>query len=311
MSGYVFGPVPSRRLGRSLGIDLVPFKTCTYDCIYCQLGPTTCKTLRRREWVPVERVLQELEKKLDTRPDYITLSGSGEPTLFTPIDRLIEGIRRLTDIPVAVLTNGSLLDSWKVQRELSLADVVIPSLDAGNGPMFQLVNRPHESLSFERMLDGLVAFRRRYRKQQYWLEVFLLGGYTDSEQELADIHRCVDLVQPDRVQLNTVTRPPAETYAIVVSRARLEEIAATFSPPAEVIAEFHSVQALEAGEASREDVLQLLRRRPCSVNDIVGGLGMHRNEVLKSLEQLHIEGLVEGTQVGGKGYYKAVQQCSR
>ena len=241
----------------------------------------------------MELVLEELEKKLDTRPDYITLSGSGEPTLFTPIDKLIEGIRALTDIPIAVLTNGSLLGSWEVQWELSLADLVIPSLDAGNDATFRLVNRPHEGVSFERMLAGLVAFRRRFRRP-YWLEVFLLGGYTTSERELADIRRCVDLIQPDRVQLNTVTRPPAENYAIAVPRARLEEIAATFSPPAEVIAEFHSVQALEVGEASREEILQLLRRRPCSIDDIVGGLGMHRNEVLKSVEHLNTEGLVQG-----------------
>lgn len=309
MSGHVFGPVPSRRLGRSLGVDLVPFKTCTYDCIYCQLGPTTCKTIQRKEWLPLEPVLHELEKKLDTRPDYITLSGSGEPTLFSPIDKLIEGIRKVTDIPIAVLTNGSLLNSWEVQWELSLADVVIPSLDAGNDATFRLVNRPHEGISFERMLEGLVSFRSRFHKQ-YWLEVFLLEGYTDCEQEVADIRRCVDLVRPDRVQLNTVARPPAEDYAMAVPRTRLEEIAATFSPPAEVIAEFHSAQAFEVGEASREEILQLLRRRPCSIDDLVGGLGMHYNEVLKSVEHLNTGGLVEGTQVAGKTYYRAVQQHS-
>jgi len=257
--------------------------------------------------VPPELVLQELEKKLDTRPDYITLSGSGEPTLFTPIDKLIDGIRALTDIPVAVLTNGSLLGSEEVQRELCGADLVIPSLDAGDDATFRLVNRPHEALSFERMLAGLVTFRRRFRGQ-YWLEVFLLGGYTTFERELAGIRRCVDLIQPDRVQLNTVTRPPAEDYAIAVPRGRLEEIAATFSPPAEVIAEFHSVDALEVGEASREEILQLLRRRPCSIDDIAGGLGMHRNEVLKSVEHLNTEGLVEGSQAGDKFYYRATQQ---
>jgi len=310
MSGHVFGPVPSRRLGRSLGVDLVPFKTCTYDCIYCQLGPTTCKTLQRKEWVPVELVLQELEEKLNTRPDYITLSGSGEPTLFTPLDKLIEGIRALTDTPIAILTNGSLFGDWQVQWEACLADLVIPSLDAGDDPTFRLVNRPHEGVSFERMLSGLVASAAIFRKQ-YWLEVFLLGGYTTSERELAEIRRCVDLIRPDRVQLNTVTRPPAEDYAIAVSHVQLEEIAAMFSPAAEVIAEFHSDRALEVGEASREEILQLLRRRPCSIDDIADGLGMHRNEVLKSVGHLNSEGLVEGSQVAGRSYYRAVQQRSR
>jgi len=307
MSGHVFGPVPSRRLGRSLGLDLGPFKTCTYDCIYCQLGRTTCKTLQRKEWVPVEFVLRELEEKLDTRPDYVTLSGSGEPTLFTPIDQLIDAIRTLTDIPIAVLTNGSLLGSPEVQSELSLADLVIPSLDAGNDRMFRLVNRPHEGLCFERMLEGLVAFRRGFRGQ-YWLEVFLLGAYTTFEQELAQIRRCVERIRPDRVQLNTVARPPAEDRAIAVPRARLEEIAATFCPPAEVIAEFHGAHALEGGEGTREEVLELLRRRPCSIDDIVGGLGMHRNEVLKSVEHLRTEGSVEQSRVGDMFYYRAAQR---
>ena len=309
MSGHIFGPVPSRRLGRSLGVDLVPFKTCSYDCIYCQLGRTTCKTLQRKEWVPLELILRELEEKLDTQPDHITLSGSGEPTLFTPIDKLIDGIRALTDIPVAVLTNGSLLGSEEVQRELCGADLVIPSLDAGDDATFRLVNRPHEAVSFERMLAGLVAFRRRFRGQ-YWLEVFLLGGYTTFERELADIRHCVDRIQPDRVQLNTVTRPPAENHAIAVPRTQFEEIAATFSPPAEVIAEFHAAAGAEVGQSGREEILQLLRRRPCSIEDIAGGLGMHRNEVLKSVEHLNTEGLVEGSQVAGKSYYRAVQQHS-
>jgi len=253
--------------------------------------------------------LRELEEKLHTRPDYITLSGSGEPTLFSPLDKLIEGIRALTNIRIAVLTNGSLLGDSDVQSELSLADLVIPSLDAGNAATFRLVNRPHEDLSFERMLEGLIAFRRRFPKE-YWLEVFLLGGYTDSEQELADLRRCVDLIRPDRVQLNTVTRPPAEEQAIAVSRARLEEIAATFSPPAQVIAEFRGLQTWKVGEASGGEILDLLRRRPCCMDDIVGGLGIHRNEVLKAIEHLSAEGLVKESRASGKCYYVAVERQS-
>lgn len=304
MSSHVFGPVPSRRLGRSLGIDLVPFKTCSYDCVYCQLGPTTNKTLERREWVRMEVVLEELAAKRDTQPDYITLSGSGEPTLFTPIDRLIEGIRRCTNVPIAVLTNGSLLHNWSVQWELAQADLVLPSLDAGNEAMFQWVNRPREGLSFERMLAGLIAFRSRFPKQ-YWLEVFLLDGYTTTDKELADIRRCVDLIRPDRVQLNTVTRPPACASAQTVPRDRMLEIAATFSVPTEVIAEYHRVDASETGQAGCEEILQLLRRRPCTTDDIASGLGMHRTEVLKLVGHLNAEGAVTGNTVGGKVYYRA------
>ena len=298
MTHYVFGPVPSRRLGRSLGVDLVPFKTCTYDCIYCQLGRTTCQTVERKEWVPLEQVLDQLKGRLATRPDYITLSGSGEPTLFTPLDRVIDGIRAMTDIPIAVLTNGSLLGNHAVQRELPQADLVIPSLDAGNETTFRLVNRPHDALSFEHMLAGLVSFRRRFRGQ-YWLEVLLVDPYTTSERELADIRHCVELIRPDRVQLNTVTRPPAEGYARPVSAARLAEIAAAFQPPAEVIAEHQAGGEVSSPSCGREEIVDLLRRRPCTAADIAAGLGMHPAEVVKLLESLCREGLVRD--VSGRG----------
>lgn len=155
---HVFGPVPSRRLGRSLGVDLVPFKTCTYDCIYCQVGRTTCKTMERKEWVPMDLVLDELEGKLACRPDYVTLSGSGEPTLHSRLGEIIEQIQAMTDVPVAVLTNGWLLWQPQVRAELALADMVLPSLDAGDPTKFNFINRPHPSLSFDRVVEGLIAF---------------------------------------------------------------------------------------------------------------------------------------------------------
>ncbi len=309
-SSCVFGPVPSRRLGRSLGVDLVPLKTCTYDCVYCQLGRTTCKTVERKEWIPRQRALEEVEQAIQTQPDYITFSGSGEPTLFTPIDKLIQGIRAFTEIPIAVLTNGSLLDSEEVQRELLGADLVIPSLDAASENAFQRINRPHKAISFERVLAGLAAFRRRFAGQ-YWLEVFLLGEDGSDQREIAELRRCVDVIRPDRVQLNTVTRPPAEEWAAALSRERLEQIAAMFSPPAEVIADFPAAPGLEVWGAGEQDILQMLLRRPCSIDDIVGGLGMHRVEVLKNIEHLGIEGVVEETCLRGRSYYRARQATKK
>jgi len=305
MQSQVFGPVPSRRLGRSLGIDLVPFKTCTYDCIYCQLGPTTCKTLQRKEWVPLEDVLAELEPKLSSQPDYITLSGSGEPTLFSRAGELIRRIKAMTSIPVAVLTNGSLLFDKGVRAELLDADLVVPSLDAGNESTFRLVNRPHEDVSFDRMLEGLIAFRGEFRGH-YWLEVLLLDGYTTADDELAALAGCVERIRPDRVQLNTVTRPAAEEFAVGVSRRRLLELAGAFDPPAEVIADFRKVSRQAKSAAGRQEVLDMLRRRPCSVQDLADGLGMHRNEVLKYVAQLSAENRLESTSTPRGRYYRAV-----
>jgi len=304
---YIFGPVPSRRLGRSLGIDIVPFKTCTYDCIYCQLGRTTCKTIERREWVSLDDIINEVKEKLSTRPDYITLSGSGEPTLFSRIGELIDRIRGITDTPIAVLTNGSLLWQDEVRRQVRIADLVIPSLDAADEMRFRYINRPHESISFKKMLNGLIVFRQEFQGP-YWLEVFLLAGYTAIEAEVMKLAKCVELIRPDRVQLNTVTRPPAESFAEGVSRESMAILATMFNPHAEVIADFHSIHEEAEFVAGREEILNMLRRRPCSIEDIAAGLGMHRNEVVKYVEELSAENVIEQTLTAGKLYYKASDQ---
>ena len=305
---YAFGPVPSRRLGRSLGVDLVPFKTCTYDCIYCQLGRTTCKTVERRPYVPIDDALEDVRSKLTSLPDYVTLSGSGEPTLFSRTGELIDRIKAMTDIPVAVLTNGSLLWQSEVRSQLRNADLVIPSLDAGDETMFRAVNRPHEGISFERMLNGLIEFRREFQGQ-YWLEVMFLAGHNAIRAEARKLARCVSLIKPDRVQLNTATRPSAEDYAFTVQRSRLSQLAAMFSPTAEVIADYRGVRRDREFITSRGDVLELLRRRPCSINDITGGLSMHRNEAIKYVEELTARKLLDRVHADGKSYYRAKQHA--
>ena len=300
---YIFGPVPSRRLGRSLGVDLVPFKTCTYDCIYCQLGRTTDKTVQRKEWVSIDIVVEQLRGKLDSGPDYITLSGSGEPTLCLQLDELISRIKTVTNIPVAVLTNGSLLWLPEVRESIMQADLVIPSLDAGSDVFFQYVNRPHRDITFENMLAGLIEFRRVY-PGQYWLEVFLLGGVTTTEKELRLLADCIDRIGPDRVQVNTVTRPPAESFAFPIPKEQLEGIASQLGDNVEIIADYQQVHAQEAFVAKGDDVLELLRRRPCSVEDIAQGLGIHRNEVVKYIEELTSAGKIDAETQNNKLYYK-------
>jgi len=301
---YIFGPVPSRRLGRSLGVDLVPFKTCSYDCIYCQLGRTTSKTTKRKEWVPIDIVTKQLKEKLDSKPDYITLSGSGEPTLYLRLEELISRIKDITDIPVAVLTNGSLLWLPEVRDALKSADMVVPSLDAGSSQMFQYVNRPHSDITFSKMLQGLVEFRKDYNGQ-YWLEVFLLAGVTTTEMEINRLKTCIAAIQPDLVQINTVTRPPAENFAEPVPQKQLEQITAKLYKKAEVIADYKDVHKEKDFTARREDILTLLQRRPCSIEDVAAGLGLHRNEVVKYIEELSTEGKIEAKPQNQQLYYKA------
>lgn len=302
---HIFGPVPSRRLGRSLGIDIVPFKTCTYDCIYCQLGATSNKTMQRKDWVPIDRILDQLKPKLRSNPDYITLSGSGEPTLYASLEKLILKIKDMTDIPVAVLTNGSLLWLGQVRNALKSADLVIPSLDAGSSTTFQYVNRPHQDITFKKMINGLVEFREKY-DGQYWLEVFLLAGVTTTTKEINNLKNYIHSIHPDKVQVNTVTRPPAEEFANPVPQNQLQTITRKLYEKAEVIADYRNVHQQQDFSAQREDVLTLLQRRPCSVADIAAGLGLHRNEVIKYVEELASEGRIEAKIQNQKCYYTAI-----
>jgi len=306
---YLYGPVPSRRLGRSLGIDLVPFKTCTYDCVYCQLGRTTNKTLERKRYVAVEEVLAELERKLAEKdiPDYISLAGSGEPTLNSGIGDLIGKIKGLTDIPVAVLTNGSLLWMSEVQDALMPADLVLPSLDAGDEPLFRYVNRPHGDISFEQMTDGLAAFTKRFAGE-VWLEVLLLAGVTGMPSEAKKIAALARRIGASRVQLNIASRPPAEDFALPLSTDQMLALKGFFPGRVDIISENERGGAhVSAFVQVRDvDILALLSRRPCSSADVASGLGIHVTEALKHLDALMKAGKVTTVLVGGRTFYAVV-----
>jgi wyosine [tRNA(Phe)-imidazoG37] synthetase (radical SAM superfamily) len=307
---YVYGPVPSRRLGRSLGIDLVPFKTCSYDCIYCQLGRTTNKTTELKEYVPVHGVLDELASslQLEPAPDFIGLAGSGEPTLHARIGDLIAGIKKMTSIPVAVLTNGSMLWMPEVRAGLEEADLVLPSLDAGDRQSFERVNRPHQDISFDRMTEGLIAFAEGYRGG-IWLEVFVLAGITDMPDGIRKIAAIAKRIHPARVQLNTVSRPPADEDALGVPFETLERLRLLFSGFSEVIAECRRVRPTDsaASNNAEDEMLALLSRRPCTVGDIAAGLGLQPNEVVKHLDALCGRGAVRTERKGNAVYYERVR----
>ncbi len=302
--GFTFGPVPSRRLGRSLGIDVVPFKTCTYDCIYCQLGRTTNKTTELKEYFPVEDIISDTREKLKEipHPDYITISGLGEPMLYSRIGEIIRGIKDVTNIPVAVLTNGSLFFLENVRDSVIEADLIIPSLDAGDKKMFSYVNRPHRNISFEKMVKGLCLLRE-YFGGCFWLEVFLMKGTTDRENEILKIKTWTDRIAPDRIQLNTAVRAPAEDFVEIVEEDKLKEIARLFGPSCEVIADYTKVHDLVEFKRTRDDVLQMLIRRPCSIDDISAGLNLHRNEVVKYIEELLDHNLIQKRKRLNKIFY--------
>jgi wyosine [tRNA(Phe)-imidazoG37] synthetase (radical SAM superfamily) len=301
---FVYGPVASRRLGFSLGVDIIPFKTCTLDCVYCQLGSTGKTTVRRRSFFPPREVLAQIKAAIDsgTKIDVITFSGSGEPTLNKDIGRLIRSIKRMTRIPVAVLTNGTLLTRADVRRDLAAADIVVPSLDAVPGRLFRRVNRPHASLVNARIIDGLARFRDEFAGE-IRLEIMLVKGVNASPAHIAALKAAVARIRPDRIELNTVVRPPADVRAAALGPAELGKVRAALGPRAEIVASFaRRKQAPAAGRLERA-VLATVARRPQTADDIAVALGRHRDEVLKTLAPLLDRGRARTLVHGGKTYF--------
>ncbi len=297
MYKYLFGPVPSRRLGMSLGVDLVPRKVCSLDCVYCEVGKTTKLTLERKEYVLYDKVTTELLDyfKNNPDPDYITFSGSGEPTLNSRFGDILNFIKDLKPhIPVAVLTNGTLLYDPEVRRELSKADVVLPSLDAATERVFEKINRPADGLDIKKYIQGIVDFRKEF-KGKIWLEIFFLPGYNLDDNELEELRKIIEKIDPDSVQLNTLDRPGTVENLKPAAKEELEKVVKKWGMKnVEIIA---SAVKRETEKAYRKDVeaviLETIARRPCTVDDIIRITGLHINEINKYLDVLEAENKIE------------------
>ena len=310
-TSFAYGPVPSRRLGLSLGVDPVAAKSCPYDCLYCQLGPTLAPTAERREFYPVRDIVADVTRKLERgpRPDHITLGGSGEPTLHAGLGEIIRSIKAATDVPVALLTGGALLHDPTVRAEAALADVILPSLDAGDEELFALVNRPGPSLPFATMMEGLVALRREYAGPM-WLEVMMLAGLSETPARLAALAAQVQRIRPDRVQLNTPVRPAKSPLARPIPADRLAALCAAFTPHAEVIADFekgvgsHFPETAPDPVSVSREILVVLERRPCTVEDLAASLGLSKEGVRAALDALVAQGAVVTAPHQGRTYYR-------
>lgn len=304
-TSYTYGPVPSRRLGLSLGVDIVPAKICTLDCVYCQIGRTTRRSSVRQDFIDIDAVLAELAAKLKAglKADYITIGGSGEPTLNSRLGDLIDGIRRLTDIRVAILTNGTLLYRADVRTECAKADVVCPTLDAAEAAVFEAVHRPTRGITIEKLVSGLEQFRQEY-SGQIWLEVFLVAGVNTGARQLEKLKGLIQRIRPDKVHLNTAVRPPAEPDVRAVPVAMLEAIARQIGGNCEVIGAPPAAVGDEHRQHAQVDVVSVLKRRPCSVEDICTGLAMDRTEVMKHLAHLQDLGVVTSERRGDITYFQ-------
>ena len=293
---YIFGPVPSRRLGISLGVDLIPPKTCSYNCIYCESGKTTNLTVERREYVPLDDVLNELDSVLKTHPrlDFVTYSGSGEPTLHSRISEVTRFIKeKYPEYKTALLTNGSLFYDEKVRRDCLDIDVVIPSLDCAGETEFKKVDRPHHSLSAAVVNEGIARFRTEY-SGQIWLEIFIVPGINDTDEEIGRINAEIAKIRPDKIQLNTLDRPGVVDWIRPADDMRMQEIAGKLRHDNIEIAgkpATRSSNKAYSGDIS-DVILRTVRRRPCTLDDIVKITGLHTNEVNKYLGVLVAEGKI-------------------
>ncbi len=306
---FLYGPVPSRRLGLSLGIDIVNDNLCSYDCVYCQLGRTKKKTLDRKPYLPVEPIIKELVEKLNSRVsvDYITLAGSGEPILNSNIGILIHEIKKHTAIPVAVITNGSQLSDKQVQIDLLEADLVLPSLDAHDQAGFEQINRPHHDIRFETMLKGLIDFSSKF-KGEIRLEILILDGVNDTEADALLFKQLTEKISPERIQINTAMRPPAEPSARQASQDSLNKFCSVLGSSAEVIASFKGKETAKGKSDIKKEIQNILARRPCTVDDLASGLQVDKEEVVKQVESLVRENKILKADENGRIYYQVNQE---
>ena len=298
--GYVFGPVPSRRLGSSLGVDTVPPKTCNFSCIYCQLGRTTNFINERRDFYPRAEILREIERKASkTEPDYITFVGNGEPTLYKSLGWLIQNTKREFSMPVAVITNGALLYKQEVRKELSEADVVLPTLDAGCAKTFKKVNRPRKEIIFDKMLDGMVEFRDFY-DGDIWMEFMAINGINDSREELLKIRKALERIRPDRVYVNVPIRPPAEPW--VEGSNNLKDVRAILGDVTEITLPEQGDFRISRSESIVEELLGIMGRHPMRRDQIEEILGK-RGRGWDVVEKLVKEGKVREINYKGMSFF--------
>lgn len=293
---YLFGPVPSRRLGISLGVDVVPYKTCTFDCIYCECGMTTGHTLLRKPYVEASAIIEELEDCLSPHPrlDYITFSGGGEPTLNSDLGKIVDFLKnRHPSYRVALLTNGSLLWDPRVREDVRRCDLIIPSLDAVSRGSYEKINRPCPKLKIEKIIEGIKKMARE-SEGEVWIEVFMVPGINDNKEEIGLLKRTLIDINPDRVQLNTLDRPGAESWVVPASQKKLREIADNLKPlKAEVIAKPGSEKGtLKYSSDIEEKIVAVLKRRPCTAEDLSRIFSLHINVLNNYLREMEDSGKI-------------------
>jgi len=323
---HLFGPVFSRRLGLSQGIDLLPPKTCNFNCIYCEINQAPQLSCKRGEHVPTEVILAEIDELLANEErvldlDVFTITASGEPTLHTGIGRIIRHIKGKTDKPVAILTNGSQLYLKEVREDLSQADIVIPSLDAARPESFRKVNRPAKcSADLEVIIEGIARFSHEF-SGEVWLEILFVENINDTPEDIAALKIAIERIRPTRVQLNTVARPPYESFAKPLTRKRMEEVKEEiekgYAGHVDILAGSKEADEADNGkgrkgsiekislERAEYEIIEMVLRRPCTTADIAGTLNLEIERATEILKNMESRGDLSIKIHGGKKYFRA------
>ncbi len=287
---YCIGPVPSRRLGRSLGIDPIPSKTCNFQCIYCQLGRTTNFTNERKNYFPKEEIIADMKEAIqqnEKKIDYITFVGSGEPTLYKDLEELILKAKELSNKPVCIITNGALFCDPKVRESLLVADAVLPSLDAGDEKSFVKINRPHPTIKLDSVIQGFIDFRNVF-KGKFWIEIMLMKGINDSKEELLKIYEKIDLIKPDRIDINVPIRPPVEKWVEIPDKTIISSLN-------EIFKDYNNINFPEMGTFNiyssnfEKELLSIIERHPMRQNQIINTFysnNFNQEKILNRLKKL-------------------------
>jgi len=308
---HLFGPVISRRLGISLGVDLVPYKHCPLNCVYCEVHQTTDLAVTRQEFFPLDQVVAELDSYLSARPnlDYITFSGAGEPTLYSRLGELIAYLKsHYPEYALCLISNSVLFADAEVRRVIQPCDVILPSLDAVSQDIFEQINRPLAGLRADDLIAGLISLRQEY-EHKLWLEIFIVPGLNDTDEELDKLAHAVQLIKPDKVQINSLDRPGTEEWVTEASRQTLHHarqiIAQSIVAPVEIIARIKYERPREPLDADTiEAIRSVLIRKPSAAEDLAQTLCLHINEVCKVLRQLAMEERVRAVRQNSKVMYQ-------
>jgi wyosine [tRNA(Phe)-imidazoG37] synthetase (radical SAM superfamily) len=308
---YVYGPIPSRRLGQSLGIDPIPLKTCNWNCVYCQLGRSVPLIHERRDYVPPAAVLSEVRAALAAHPpgaiDWVSFVGSGEPTLHASIGQMIREVKAITAIPVAVITNGSLLYRPEVCADLLAADAVLPTLVAGTASLYRAIVRPWPDLTFDRLVEGMIAFRGVYTGK-LWVEVMLINGLNDSETALHDLAAVLRRVAPDAIHLTLPDRPPAEPWVAPPDEARVLRAVAVLGKLAQVVHPARGSVDLSGSDDLLDAVVAVITRHPVPETELARALQRWTpGQVARALEDLAASGRAQVVTHAGQRFWSSAR----